>query len=135
MVVIFPEGKTNYGKELLPFKAGAAILAHSTGAPIVPFAILGTEQLYPDGSKVFHAGRVGIQFGTPFQVGKKAGELSPSLVAHSLNRMRARIQELRAPLRKLKLGRGRDWAPTSLMGAGLLKMLSLALLTVDWSRR
>lgn len=43
---LFPEGKRNLGKGLAPAKTGAARLAISTGCPIVPVAIDGTQRLF-----------------------------------------------------------------------------------------
>lgn len=135
VVAVFPEGKTNYGGELLPFKAGAALLAHASGAPVVPFSIYGSEKLYPDGSKVFHTGRAAISFGAPESFERLQGRLPEGVVDSTLGTMKDRVEALRGPLRNAKVGRGLPLQPGSLMGSVVVKMLSLALLTVDWSRR
>ena len=41
VIGIFPEGTTEKGRGLLPFKTGAVRMAHSTGSKIIPFAIEG----------------------------------------------------------------------------------------------
>lgn len=41
VIGIFPEGTTEKGRGLLPFKTGAVRMAHSTGSKIIPFAIVG----------------------------------------------------------------------------------------------
>lgn len=52
VVVIFPEGQVNLGKEerpdggLSPFKSGAALMAHKSGAPILPIYIVKREKWY-----------------------------------------------------------------------------------------
>ena len=40
-IAIFPEGTTQKGRGLLPFKIGAVKIAHDSGAPILPFIIKG----------------------------------------------------------------------------------------------
>lgn len=62
IILCFPEGTTRWKKpnELLPFKNGAIRLAKETGAPIIPFAIIG----HP---KLFHSSTTVI-FGEPINV-------------------------------------------------------------------
>lgn len=132
VVAIFPEGKTNYGRSLLPFKAGAALLAHKSGAPVVPFSVKGTEKLYPDGSKTLHSGRVAICFGQEKLFEKNEGVLQPSRLQSTLSVMREAILELQEALRGSEVGRGKSYTPQGLLGAGLIKAISLSLLTVNW---
>jgi hypothetical protein len=45
--VLFPEGGVaGPPAALSPFRVGAALIALRTGAPVVPFAMAGTEELY-----------------------------------------------------------------------------------------
>ena len=44
-VAIFPEGTRSHTAELLPALNGAAMMAHRTGAPILPVGIWGTEKM------------------------------------------------------------------------------------------
>lgn len=134
VVAVFPEGKTNYGKELLPFKAGAALLAHQSGAPVIPFSVRGTEELYPDGSKVFHKGRAAMNFGKPESFEKVEGKVSEERVEQTLSVVRERITELQEPLQAVPVGRGLplNLDVPSLVGAAVMKTLSLAILTVKW---
>ncbi len=46
VVGIFPEGTRNRGGELLPANAGAAYLAITSGAPVVPVAISCSYRLF-----------------------------------------------------------------------------------------
>lgn len=58
LVNVSPEAKRNYTDELLlPFKFGAAVMSHRTGAPIIPYAICGTYRPF--------RGKVTIRFGEP----------------------------------------------------------------------
>ncbi|MDR1563421.1 MAG: 1-acyl-sn-glycerol-3-phosphate acyltransferase [Oscillospiraceae bacterium] len=56
---IFPEGTRSKNGELLPFKAGAAMVAFKENAPILPAAI------YTKGGKVKPFGKVYVKFGKP----------------------------------------------------------------------
>jgi 1-acyl-sn-glycerol-3-phosphate acyltransferase len=134
VVAVFPEGKTNYGKGLLPFKSGAALIAHKSGAPVVPFSVRGTEELYPDGSKVFHRGRVAMTFGEPSEFEKTDERLKPEVVTSTLGEMKERILQLQGRLSKADVGRGlgKAFSLGGLAGAAAIKALSLALLTVKW---
>jgi 1-acyl-sn-glycerol-3-phosphate acyltransferase len=65
-VLVFPEGTRS--KDGVPghFKPGAAALSASTGAPIVPIAIIGAHESHPRGSKWPTSGLpVGVVFGAP----------------------------------------------------------------------
>jgi len=132
VVAIFPEGKTNYGRGLLPFKAGAALLARKSGAPVVPFSVKGTEQLYPDGSKVFHRGRVALRFGPAAVFETTQGQLDSTVVDSTLAVMKQRVLELQDSLSLAKVGRGLPLSGKGLGATAVLKLLSLALLTVRW---
>jgi len=65
-VLVFPEGTRS--KDGIPghFKPGAAALSSSTGAPILPIAIIGAHESHPRGSKWPTMGLpVGVVFGSP----------------------------------------------------------------------
>jgi 1-acyl-sn-glycerol-3-phosphate acyltransferase len=65
-VLVFPEGTRS--KDGVPghFKPGAAALSASTGAPILPIAIIGAHESHPRGSKWPTMGLpVGVVFGSP----------------------------------------------------------------------
>ena len=60
LIGIFPEGTTEKGRGLLPFKYGAVSLAKKTNSYIVPFAITGKY-------KIFN-GHIKITYGEPYKV-------------------------------------------------------------------
>ena len=60
VIGIFPEGTTEKGRGLLPFKMGAVKMASDTKRVLVPFAIVGAY-------RPFHKGLT-ILFGKPYQV-------------------------------------------------------------------
>lgn len=65
LVLIFPEGTTTQGKTIRPFKTGAQRIAEAAGQPIIPFAIDGTQHIYPEGAVIARPARVKICFGPP----------------------------------------------------------------------
>lgn len=130
LVVVFPEGKTDYGRELLEFKPGVALLALRSGAPVIPFGIEGSQHLYPDGSPVFHSGRVNLVFGEPVRFEPIGGHLSDDLVRSALEGLRERVCRLWEQARAWPAGRG--GVAAALLPALAARALSLMLLTVRW---
>ncbi len=61
-LLIFIEGTRSRTGRLLPFKRGPFHLAQSTGAPIVPVAIFGTERMLRKGSAAVIPGTAHIRF-------------------------------------------------------------------------
>ncbi len=61
-LVVFIEGTRSRTGRLLPFKRGPFHLAQSTGAPIVPVAIWGTERMMQKGSAAITPGTAHIRF-------------------------------------------------------------------------
>lgn len=68
-VVIFPEGTRSADGRLLPFKAGAMVLAIKAGVDLVPLAISGTRLVLPKGRLLARPGRVTVRVGEPLAVG------------------------------------------------------------------
>ena len=61
-LVVFPEGTRSRDGHLAAFKKGPFFLAEQTGAPIIPVAIAGTEQLLQKGSAAIHPGTVTLTY-------------------------------------------------------------------------
>ena len=64
-MLIFAEGTRSKTGRLQAFKAGPFHLAQSTGAPIVPVAIAGTESMMQKGSSKVHPGVAKVTFLPP----------------------------------------------------------------------
>lgn len=62
---IYPEGTRSLDGRLYRGHTGVAVLALTTGAPVVPVALFGTEKLMPRGGRIPRYARVGIRFGPP----------------------------------------------------------------------
>lgn len=62
---IYPEGTRSLDGRLYRGHTGVAVLALTTGAPVVPVALTGTEKLMPRGGRIPRYAKVGIRFGEP----------------------------------------------------------------------
>jgi len=70
---IFPEGTRSQNVSLIPALNGAALMAHRTGAPILPIGIWGTEKMR-GATWYFKRPVIDIQFGKPFSIPRRAGK-------------------------------------------------------------
>lgn len=90
-VILFPEGTRSRSGRMGRFRMGVAHLAATTGVPVLPVGIRGTEGLMPVGSPVIRHGRVVVRAGVPTRI--EQGEAHGAF----LQRMRAEINGLLAP--------------------------------------
>ena len=65
-IIIFPEGTWSYPPhDILPFKQGSLLIASTSGVPIIPIVMVGTETIAePDGLSI-HSGKVKVHIGKP----------------------------------------------------------------------
>ena len=94
-IFICPEGTRNATDEMLPFKEGGMKIAEKTGCPIVPVAILGTEELLESHMPFIRPADVTIWFGEPIYTAqldraekKHLGEKSRSIIEEMLKELR-----------------------------------------------
>ncbi|MDA0567882.1 1-acyl-sn-glycerol-3-phosphate acyltransferase [Streptomonospora sp. S1-112] len=71
---IFPEGSRSPDGRLHRGQTGLAWLALTSGAPVVPLALAGTNRILPRGRRVPRLCRVGIRVGPPVDLSPWAGE-------------------------------------------------------------
>ena len=69
---IYPEGTRSRDGRLYRGRTGVAWLALTSGAPVVPVALTGTEHIQPPGSRRIHFARVTVEFGIPVAVAGSA---------------------------------------------------------------
>lgn len=62
---IYPEGTRSPDGRLYKGKIGVAWLTLTTGAPVLPVAMLGTERVLPLGASVPRIHRIGVRIGEP----------------------------------------------------------------------
>ncbi|MGV9316719.1 lysophospholipid acyltransferase family protein [Streptomyces sp. NPDC003691] len=70
---IYPEGTRSPDGRLYRGRPGIARLTLMTGAPVVPFAIIGTDKLQPGGSGLPRPGRVTVRFGEAMEFSRYDG--------------------------------------------------------------
>jgi 1-acyl-sn-glycerol-3-phosphate acyltransferase len=70
---IYPEGTRSPDGRLYRGRTGIARLAMMTGAPVVPFAIIGTDKVQPGGSGIPRPGRVTVRFGEAMEFSRYEG--------------------------------------------------------------
>jgi 1-acyl-sn-glycerol-3-phosphate acyltransferase len=68
---IYPEGARSRDGRLYRGRTGMAQLALTSGAPILPVGLVGTDQLQPIGSSMPRLAKVTVRFGTPITVGDR----------------------------------------------------------------
>src|SRR4029450_737872 len=62
---IYPEGTRSRDGRLYKGRTGVAWLALTSGAPVVPVALTGTQTIQPPGSSRIHLAKVTVEFGVP----------------------------------------------------------------------
>ncbi|WP_225447355.1 1-acyl-sn-glycerol-3-phosphate acyltransferase [Streptacidiphilus sp. PB12-B1b] len=70
---IYPEGTRSRDGRLYRGRTGVAWLALASGAPVVPVALEGTEQIQPIGTLLPRIRRVTIRFGEPLDFSDRIG--------------------------------------------------------------
>ena len=65
---VYPEGTRSPDGRLHKGRTGVARMAVSTGATLLPCAVVGTDKVQPAGSNSFRPARVTVRFGTPVDV-------------------------------------------------------------------
>lgn len=64
-ILMFPEGERTRQPSMLRFRPGAAHIAIKAEAPIVPMALVGTQEILPLGSMHLRPGNVELRVGKP----------------------------------------------------------------------
>ncbi|TBH20154.1 lysophospholipid acyltransferase family protein [Thermus thermamylovorans] len=94
---IFPEGTRSRTGKLGPFKTGMAAIALRTGSPVVPVAIVGADQTWPVGRKLFRLRRpIRVIYGKPIPV-PRAAKISHQELEALTQEIEAKIRELLPP--------------------------------------
>lgn len=65
---IYPEGTRSLDGRLYKGRTGVAWLALTSGAPVVPVALTGTEDVQPVGSRLPRLAKVRVEFGEPLDL-------------------------------------------------------------------
>ncbi|MFI9581684.1 lysophospholipid acyltransferase family protein [Streptomyces sp. NPDC052236] len=70
---IYPEGTRSPDGRLYRGRTGIARLTLMTGAPVLPFAMIGTDKVQPGGAGMPRPGRVTVRFGKPMEFSRYEG--------------------------------------------------------------
>jgi len=70
---IYPEGTRSPDGRLFKGRTGVARMALEAGVPVVPVAMIGTDQANPVGSRFWRPVRIGIRIGEPLDFSRYAG--------------------------------------------------------------
>jgi 1-acyl-sn-glycerol-3-phosphate acyltransferase len=76
-VVLFPEGHRSENARLLRAEPGAGFIARRSGAPLVPIAITGTQNVLSRQQRFPRPAEVSMTFGEPFQLPERNQDGSP----------------------------------------------------------
>jgi len=74
VITIFPEGTRSSGKKMLPFKAGAKILANKYSLRVQPLVLINTARSYNSRTKHYNPGNVTVVYMDAFTVDKSDKE-------------------------------------------------------------
>lgn len=81
---IYPEGTRSLDGRLHRGHTGVATLALSTGAPVVPVALIGTEKVQPVGARFPRLHRVTVRYGEPLDFSRYDGLESSSMIRRAV---------------------------------------------------
>lgn len=81
---IYPEGTRSPDGRLYRGKTGVARLAIESGVPVIPVAMIGTDEAQPIGTVIPKPKRIGIVIGEPLDFSRYAGMGSDRLVLRSV---------------------------------------------------
>ncbi|GAB2466650.1 lysophospholipid acyltransferase family protein [Jatrophihabitans fulvus] len=92
---IYPEGTRSPDGRLHKFRTGVARLALRSGAPVVPVGLVGTRDVQPPDSRMWHRAPVSVHFGAPMSFGHLAAqERSARVLRQVTEQIREAIQSL-----------------------------------------
>jgi 1-acyl-sn-glycerol-3-phosphate acyltransferase len=116
-VIIFIEGTRGKGEHLLPPTPGVTLLARQSGAPVVPTAIVGSEQAWRKGAKLPRRAQVKVAFGEPVRYQELFGartdrEARDAFSALIMERIEALTRQLGRPIPRLRQGAESPASPT-----------------------
>jgi 1-acyl-sn-glycerol-3-phosphate acyltransferase len=83
---IYPEGTRSRDGRLYRGRTGVAWLALTSGAPVVPVAVAGTDRIQPIGARLPRIRRVRVRFGRPLHIAAPPGP-------HAAGRLRREVTD------------------------------------------
>ncbi|NJP66307.1 1-acyl-sn-glycerol-3-phosphate acyltransferase, partial [Streptomyces spiramenti] len=95
-LIVYPEGTRNRGAGLLPFKDGAFRFADRADVPVIPAALLGTQEILPVGATVPRRRRARVAYGPPLTADASLGRAAR--IRDLTERGRAAVEQLASRL-------------------------------------
>jgi len=89
---IFPEGRIERERALMPFQTGVALMAIKTGVPVYPACLDGTQRGKPMLQAFLESNDAQAAFGDPIELNRCTTD--KDALAESTNRIRAAVQAL-----------------------------------------
>ena len=93
-VVLFPEGHRSGNARLLRAEPGAGFIARRSGAPLVPIAITGSQNVLGRHKAIPRRAEVAMTFGEPFQLPERNRDGSPMDHQQSADYLMTKIAQL-----------------------------------------
>ena len=93
-VVLFPEGHRSENARLLRAEPGAGFIARRSGAPLVPIAITGSQNVIGRHKIIPRRAEVAMTFGEPFQLPERNRDGSPMDHQQSADYLMTKIAQL-----------------------------------------
>jgi 1-acyl-sn-glycerol-3-phosphate acyltransferase len=94
VLVMYPEGSRSPDARMARAFAGVGFIARHSGAPIVPAAIWGSEQVLPKGARLPRHAQVRIVYGAPFHLPERNPDGSRMTNQETADWMMSRLAEL-----------------------------------------
>jgi len=91
---VYPEGTRSRDGRLYRGRTGVAWLALTTGAPVVPVGLIGTQELQPVGSRIPRLHRITVRFGDPLDLSRHGSADSGRARRHATDEVMAAIHAL-----------------------------------------
>ena len=92
---IYPEGTRSPDGRLHRFRTGVARLALSSGAPVIPVGLVGTDGVLVEGDRRWHRSHVEVRFGPPLEfAGRSEDRRSSSALREVTEAVRVAVQAL-----------------------------------------
>jgi len=100
-LLVFPEGTRSPDGRLQPLEQGAAFIALSGNAAVVPVGLVGADRLLPKGSPILRPAKLHVRFGPPVDLSHLRGQrLTREILAQACQQMAAGMRALLPPERQ-----------------------------------
>lgn len=95
LLMLFPEGTRTRTGEIGQLHPGLGLLAHRSGAAVVPVTVEGAFKCWPRGRRIFRPGRIRVMFGAPMRVTSTRRDELDRFMANLRTRLVEQQEELR----------------------------------------